>query len=486
MPRFHKSQFADMPHAPESVDAGHDVIPVDTDAGQPPVRFPLAFTSGIEAGLRWSNRQAERIERGGLLLLVALSVAYCAVTAILAAQKLMWHDELCTYYIARLPSMRDVSGALMAGDEQSPLFFYATTRLAFDLFGANNVSVRLPEMLGFWLMTVCLFTFVARRTSAFPALCAAALPLVTTAYWFAYEARPYGLLLGLGGLALVSWQSVTLNRRRVLSLLTLAISLAAAASTHYYGVFIILPLALGEVLRTVTRHRLDMAVWAAFAAPAVALALHLSLIMAAAAYSGAFWAAPQWSDIPHFYDYLLYPAVVPVAAILVLSGIYIALAEGFTPTTDTEPALPSALPLQEVVVACGFIVLPFVMVTLSKVATGAFTYRYAMPAVLGFGILGGFGAAVAFKRVPLMRFISLICLVGWFLLSNAREVFLGDAPHSPSAGSLSSALPNGSRPAGSVTSRWLWPTRTPSPCCRTTARQGSSRGWCTWQTRTSR
>lgn len=408
-----------------------DVIAADTDARQPPVRLPLGFTSGVQAGLRWSNRQAERLERGGRLLLVALSVAYFAVTAILAAHKLMWHDELSTYYIARLPSMRDVWGALMAGDEQSPLFFYAMTRLAFDLFGANNASVRLPEMLGFWLMTVCLFTFAARRTSAFPALCAAALPLVTTAYWFAYEARPYGLLLGLGGLALVSWQSVTLDRRRVLSLVTLAISLAAAVSTHYYGVYIILPLALGEMLRTVTRHRLDMAVWAAFAVPAVPLSLHLPLIRAAASYSGAFWAAPQWSDISHFYDYLLYPAVVPVAAILVFAGIYVALLEGHAPTTDPEPTLASALPLQEVVVACGFIVLPFVIVTSAKVAAGAFTYRYAMPTVLGFAILGGFGAAVAFKRAPLMRLISLICLVGWFLVSNAREVFTADGPSFP-------------------------------------------------------
>jgi hypothetical protein len=45
-----------------------------------------------------------------------------------------------------------------------------------------------------------------------------------------------------------------------------------------------------------------------------------------------------------------------------------------------------------------------------------------MPAVLGFAVLAGFGTALAFGRHPLMRAVTLACLVGWFALSQAREL----------------------------------------------------------------
>ena len=204
----------------------------------------------------------------------------------------MWNDELYTYYMARLPSMSDVWAALMSGGEQTPPFFYFTTRVSFHLFGVNNLSVRLPEILGFWAMLASLYVFVARRASSLAALCAAAFPLVTIAYLYAFEARAYGLLLGFGALALVSWQSVTLNRRRPLSLVCLAASVTAAVSTQYYGVLVLLPLALGEAVLSLKRRRLDVAVWAALAVAIVPLALHLPLIRAGAAYSSAFWSQP--------------------------------------------------------------------------------------------------------------------------------------------------------------------------------------------------
>ena len=79
------------------------------------------------------------------------------------------------------------------------------------------------------------------------------------AYLYAFEARAYGLVLGFAALALLSWQSVALGRRRVLSLVCLAGGLSAAVSSHYYGIFVILPLALGEASRSVSRRRVDLA-----------------------------------------------------------------------------------------------------------------------------------------------------------------------------------------------------------------------------------
>jgi hypothetical protein len=92
---------------------------------------------------------------------------------------------------------------------------------------------------------------------------------------------------------------------------------------------------------------------------------------------------------------------------------------------EHAPALGTrapSLPVHEVVAACGFILVPFACVVLAKVAIGAFTHRYAMPAVLGFGVVAGFGSAAVFGRQPLMRAAMVASLVSWFALSQAREL----------------------------------------------------------------
>jgi len=77
-------------------------------------------------------------DRLGLPVFAALSVAYAWFTWTFAGRKLMWNDELYTYYIAMLPSMHDVWNALLARGEQTPPLFFASTRLSFRLFGVNQ------------------------------------------------------------------------------------------------------------------------------------------------------------------------------------------------------------------------------------------------------------------------------------------------------------------------------------------------------------
>lgn len=349
-------------------------------------------------------------------------------------RKLMWNDELYTYYIARLPSMADVWAALMAGGEQTPPFFYVLTRASLALFGVNNFALRLPEMLGFWVMMACLFVFVSRRASKFYALFAAIFPLVSASYFFAFDARPYGLVLGFGALALVCWQSATLNRFRYASIIGLMMSLAAALSSHYYGIFIIFPLALGEAVRTLSRRRLDAPVWAAFALAVTPLVWHLPLINQARAYSGTFWSPPSWVNIPDFYAYLLTPMILPLTAILFLAAISASI---FSDDVQSQNRAASfAPPVHEIAAVCGFVLIPFICVISGKLATGAFTDRYALPAVIGFSVLTAFIAAKIFGNRALMGVALIICFGGWFLLNQAREI---NAPTGNTLGPSSNA-----------------------------------------------
>ena len=360
-----------------------------------------------------------RVEKAAAVIAALACVIYWAATLMLARRKLMWNDELYTYYVAMLPSMHDVWNALMARGEQTPPFFYLVTRLAFRVFGVNNISIRLPEMLAFWGMCVCLFVSVRRRTTPLSGLSAALFPLVTAAYMYAFEARSYALVLGFAGAAYLSWQSLAFGKHRVLWSVCLTASLAAAVSSHYYGVFILVPLVAGELVRTAIRRRVDLAVWIAFPLSIVPLIWQLPLISAGRAYSGAFWSPPQWINIPDFYVDLLTPTLVPLVAILVACGVAAALAN--RNRMDIRSA-PTALPLDEIAAAIGFIVIPFVAVIAAKLVTGAFVNRYALVAVIGMSILVGFATSSPFSRTAPMRLLIVAVLCGWFSLSQAREM----------------------------------------------------------------
>ena len=242
--------------------------------------------------------------------LSGFSALYMIITCLLASRRLLWNDELFTLYTSRLPSFSDIWNALLTGADQIPPFFHLITRASLFLFGINELSVRLPSILGFWLMCICLFHFVSKRSSALYGFAAMLFPLTTIAFDYAYEARPSALVLGFGGLALVCWQSAATGRYRVLSLCGLAISLAAALSIHYYAVLLFFPLALGEIVRTLSRRRVDIAIWVAFGIAMCVLFLFLPLIERSRAYSEHFWALPKWILLPGFYFFLLAPAII--------------------------------------------------------------------------------------------------------------------------------------------------------------------------------
>ena len=371
---------------------------------------------------RLAESFAVRLEKNRLLLIVGFTVMYAVFTYVVAGRKLLWNDELYTYYIARLPAMTDVWGALMSGGEQLTPFFYLLTRASTALFGLNSFALRLPEIVGFWVMCVCLFFLVARRASNFYALLAAIFPLVTYTYYYAFEARPYGLVLGFSALALLCWQSATMNRFRPLSVICLALSLAGALSSHYYGIFAIFPLALGEAVRTTVRRQLDVPIWMALCLAIAPLILHLPLIEQARAYSGGFWSKPQWLDVPNFYIGMFSPTTLPMLLLLFVSGIYLTVWRDEAPNeSHTTPKI--APPIFEVAAVYGFIIIPIICVILGKFITGGFTDRYAVTAIIGFSVLVSLIAAKINNNNILISIVLVICFVGCFRLLALKETW---------------------------------------------------------------
>ena len=332
---------------------------------------------------RLADRAGALAVQRPFLVLTAASVLYFAATGWLAAGKLLWDDEFFSLYISRT-NLSGIRAALLTGADQHPPLFYWITHFSLWVFGENPIALRLPAILGFWIMGLGLFRFVSLRTSPLHGYVALLFPAVTGAYYYAYEARGYGPVLGFASLALVCWQQAGESSHRGLATAGLAASLAATVSCHYYSILLLAPLALGEMFRTRERRRIEWRVWAAFTAPALPLLLFVPVIQASRRFAPTFWAHPGWSDVFDAFEVLLRPALL--AGTAVASFAVLRLLRTTPPSSPPEPASP-ALPRHEAVVALGLVAVPLLAIVLAKLVTNAFHLRYVIIVVLGLSIV---------------------------------------------------------------------------------------------------
>jgi hypothetical protein len=359
-----------------------------------------------------TDQFAERLETGKLWFVVYFSVFYLAATSALAANKVMWYDELLTFHLAHLPGLSAIWSALKEGVEQNPPLIHIATRACLRLFGDGHVVIRIPAILGFLVMSLCLFRFVSRRTSAACGFLAMLFPWLTGAYAYAYEARGYGMLLGFCALALVFWQSATERKPRRLALGGLALSLGGALLTHCYAVLLLLSLVVGESVRWLGSRRADWPVWLSFTAPAPIVLLYFPLFSALKSFSvDNVLLRPEPSSIPSFYEFLLGPALWPFLATLAVLGL--SLNGRKSDESDRPAARFREFPCHETTAAAVLLAMPAIVVVLALLVTHVFLERYGLPSVIGFSALLGF--LVHKCRCPRHAVSFLVLLyLSWF------------------------------------------------------------------------
>lgn len=353
-----------------------------------------------------------QLGRPGVLLLLFACVYFIGF-GLIAAKAVISNDELFTLYIARLPHFRDVWAALATGAEQTPPLFYAISRADIHLVGTSGLALRLPELLAFALMCVCLFHIVARRTSAAYGFLALLFPFMTTAFNYVFEARSYALVLVFSAFGLLCWIWAAEGRHRWLALIGLAVSLAAAISCHYYAVLSLFALGMGETVRSFRRKRLDAGVWLVLVLSLSPLLIFFPLIQSARKFAPHFWAKPKWSSMAYFYDhFLLTPSAIPLLVIFLAIVAYRALRRPETNAADSPG--PAGVPMHEIAAAVGFLLIPVVSVILAKTVVGAFADRYALPAVIGLALIVAWGLHRLFeaRRAPAVALglLLLACL----------------------------------------------------------------------------
>ena len=347
-------------------------------------------------------RVAEELRRKQYVVIFLFSLFYWLATCLRASRKLFWLDELFTVYVSRLPDMASVWSALKQGVDFNPPLFYVVTRLSESLFGEGHIATRLPAILGFWIFCLCLFRFVSVRTSVLAGLISMLFPLVTTAYFYAYEARSHGIVLGFGGLALVCWQTATGSRRRGWWLIGLSVALLCAILIHTYAILLLVPFVLAELVRSVILRSVDWAVWLAMIFSSLGATVSLPLFRAAKATfpAGGFFSA-NGSILTNSYQFHLTPAVGVLSAGLILYFVF----KFASPNPPVPPNGRQSVELPEVVALIAFVAMPFFSFFVAKLTGAPFMLRYSISTVAGFGCL--FGMATA-KRPPVGLGVLLV------------------------------------------------------------------------------
>jgi hypothetical protein len=345
------------------------------------------------------------------------SIVYLPVTVLLASRKHLWNDELFTYYIAQLAGFSQIWEALLTAADQNPPLFYWLTHVSMKAPVGSLLAIRLPEVLGFWLMGICLIAFVSRHVPAAYGLMAALIALVSGAYPYAYEARPYGIVLGLAALAMLCWQR-TEGPRVALWAIVLSLTLAFAVSVHYYSVLIFVPLAVAETVRWYVDRKPRWPVLVAFIAGGLPLLAYLPLIRSASAYSGTFWAKVGAGSLNDFLSFVLVPALLPLAAL----GLWASTESLFGSQQGDSSGVPRAIrhSRAEFAAVLGFSLLPVITIVIALAVTGAYTHRYALCAVTGISVLGAWMMSQVFRARSGPALIAVTVLSLFFIGKQAR------------------------------------------------------------------
>lgn len=372
--------------------------------------------ASLPTRLRNSANYLESFLAGHPVLTLAIfTVLYVPYVCARALLKPLWFDELATLLVARMDSISQIMAALGSGVDAHPPVSYVLIHWSSALPFNELISARVPSMFGFWLMCVCIYLFAARRGARIWALMALIFPFLTGLFFYATEARPYGLVLGFSALALLAWQYAPGSRYRALWLIVLSLSLAAAICTHYYAVLVPISLFCGEAVRT-WRKKAVRWEWVAIGAPYAVLVDLRPMISAQTSRLGVHWAQPSYEAVLEFYSTALDPAVISLAAAVLAVAIYEFIRR------DPETQAEESLPFEELAAAFAFAAIPIIAYVVAVLYTHSYTGRYSIAGLVGMSLVFWW-VAQRFSRASLERaLIAVLVLYAVVGIDELRTV----------------------------------------------------------------
>jgi hypothetical protein len=256
--------------------------------------------SGIDVASRRRALWDAWVERGFLAFLVSVF----GYLAYFSGRKLLWFDELLSYYTERAPTAAAVLKIQAATPVSlDPPLYHLLGHWMLGLGFNEAFAIRFPSLAGALMMVVGVYLYT-RRIAGFYAAAISVAGLILTYDFYLVEARPYGILLGATGLSLVLWQNCIHGIGRRLSLTGLFLVLGLAVSCHYFGILVPVPLLLAELFRTIRRRKLDVAAVAVLLASYGLAAFWLPFLHAAGQYKAHYYVSAEFMNCIRSYSWL--------------------------------------------------------------------------------------------------------------------------------------------------------------------------------------
>lgn len=355
-----------------------------------PANFPK-FLDNIDSD-RFANRT------------LVIMLVYALIRGLVgAATRPFWYDEVCTWIVARQPTISGIWNALAHGADGQAPGFYLIERLSAALIRNEEVALRLPLILGFLCVTICVFVFTRRRAGPAIALVCASIPFATLLFnWYAIEARPYSLAVACIALALVAYQRAPSAGWMVV----MAVALAASPALNYYSLFAFAPFGLAELDVFLTRRQIRWSVWIALGCGVAPMAFFWPLLANFKhLYGEHFWARASLSGLIHIYGtfFLTSPPMGAAIAAAALLGLLALIA--FRATAPADAASEPATPPHEYVLTLTLVGLPAIGFLAARLTHSGMTERYVLSAILGIPLAASY-------ILPLLDRRSFVLVVG--------------------------------------------------------------------------
>ena len=429
--------------------------------GSAAVRDECSFRTSIEFRSRQAGFTAW-LDAHPVRAFAVLTALFFAVVFTQSALKLMWLDEFITLHLAKLNSIHDLWHALAVGADPNPPITYILVHWCRQMFGEHEWAYRLPAAIGCWAGLVSLFAFLKRRVCGSWAIFGCLVWMSMAAFDYGFESRSYGIFYGLAMLAFLAWSVAADDYKsgmaRWVALMGMTLALAAGISTNYFAVLAFLPLAVGELVRTLVRARgprqaesnrteagrhglfsaIDLPVWIAFAIAGSPLLAYRPLI----AHSIAQFAPYAWNKVSidqvfdsytEMVEIILYPILV---LLIIGATVFFTRERGrkasersrgnLLPRWAEEMFFPQRgrTPLQphEAAGVLVFMMYPICGYIIASIRGGMLSPRFVIPVCYGFAIVTAIVARYLFRNVRHAPLVLLCVACAWFV---SREAVVG-------------------------------------------------------------
>jgi hypothetical protein len=325
-----------------------------------------------------ANRWLERHER--LFLCVACLLFLVSAIGHSSAKE-PWVDEVFSMLIDRLPTPAAIWHALDGRMQQDPPAYHLLAHYLYRVLPFTALVARAPAIAGYLLMLISFYFLIKRHCPAVYAAAAFFVPGSTFLRIWAWEARPYGLMLGVSALCLLFWDGASSGKRPVANRVGVAVTIALAISLHFFGALLVAGLLAGEAGKWVVRRRPDLPTIAAIAAGALTILLWLPLLRDDFAVMRPLYRDHALvTDLFSIWNDTL--KLAPVALTLVLlAGVYIVAGEIPRRRENGRDFPPQARAL--LAVGAGFVLVPIAAFLQARVGTGIFQSKYVMLTAFG-------------------------------------------------------------------------------------------------------